>query len=161
MIYDHTICAPATQGSGAIAIIRVSGPESFPIVEKLFHPASSGKLLSQQPPNTIHYGTISNGAKVVDEVLVSLFKAPHSYTGEDSIEISCHGSPYIQQKILELLVAHGAKPAKAGGIYPEGLPEWENGSFPGRGCGRSDRSRIGRSAPGCPAATKRVDFQTN
>ncbi len=113
MISDNTICAPATQGIGAIAVIRVSGADSFAIVEKLFHPATSGKILSQQPPNTIHFGTIHEGDMVVDEVLVSLFKAPHSYTGEDSIEISCHGSVYIQQKILELLVAHGARPARA------------------------------------------------
>ena len=114
MMSDSTICAPATQGIGAIAVIRVSGAESFPIVEKLFHPATAGKVLSQQAPNTIHFGTIRDGVKVVDEVLVSLFKAPHSYTGEDSIEISCHGSRYIQQKILELLVAHGASPARPG-----------------------------------------------
>ncbi|MDX2429567.1 MAG: tRNA uridine-5-carboxymethylaminomethyl(34) synthesis GTPase MnmE, partial [Bacteroides sp.] len=111
---DHTICAPATQGSGAIAVIRVSGSNSLPILEKIFRPASSGKILSLQAPNTIHFGTIQDGDKLVDEVLVSLFKSPHSYTGEDSIEISCHGSSYIQQKILELLVANGASPAKPG-----------------------------------------------
>ncbi len=114
MEYPSTICAPATHGSGAIAVIRVSGSESFPIVEKLFHPATSGKILSLQAPNTIHLGTILEGEKVVDEVLVSLFRSPHSYTGEDSIEISCHGSTYIQQRILELLVAHGARPARPG-----------------------------------------------
>lgn len=111
---ESTICAPATHGTGAISVIRVSGPDSFPIVEKIFQPASSGKILSAQPPNTIHFGTIQKGADLVDEVLVSLFKAPHSYTGEDSIEISCHGSAYIQQKILELLIAAGAQPATPG-----------------------------------------------
>lgn len=114
MISDYTICAPATQGNGAIAVIRISGSDSFTIVEKIFHPVSSGKNLSHQAPNTIHFGTIQDGDKLVDEVLVSLFKAPHSYTGEDSIEISCHGSSYIQQKILELLLANGASPAKPG-----------------------------------------------
>ncbi len=114
MMNESTICAPATQGNGAISVIRVSGAESFPIVEKLFHPASPGKLLSSQAPNTIHFGTIREGDKIVDEVLVSLFKSPHSYTGEDSIEISCHGSVYIQQRILELLVASGARPARPG-----------------------------------------------
>jgi tRNA modification GTPase len=114
MMNESTICAPATHGSGAIAVIRVSGAESFPIVEKLFHPSTSEKLLSLQAPNTIHFGTIREGEKIVDEVLISLFKSPHSYTGEDSIEISCHGSAYIQQKILELLVAHGARPARPG-----------------------------------------------
>ena len=114
MVSETTICALATPGTGAIAVIRVSGPESYSIVGKLFHPAAEGKKLSEQQPNTIHLGTIHDGEKLVDEVLVSLFRAPHSYTGEDLIEISCHGSPYIQQKILELLVTHGATPARPG-----------------------------------------------
>jgi tRNA modification GTPase len=114
MISDRTICAPATHGSGAISIIRVSGPECHSIVEQVFHPATKGKVLSKQAANTIHYGTIHDGDTIVDEVLISFFRAPHSYTGEDSIEISCHGSSYIQQKILELLIAHGAQAARAG-----------------------------------------------
>jgi len=111
---ESTICALATSGTGAIAVIRVSGPDSIRIVESIFQSATEGKGVASQPPNTIHYGTIADKDVVVDEVLLSLFKAPHSYTGEDSIEISCHGSPYIQQKILELLVAGGAQPAMPG-----------------------------------------------
>jgi len=114
MISDSTICAVATHGNGAIAVIRISGPDAIGIVEGIFKPATEGKILSQQPPNTIHFGTIHDHEKLIDEVLISLFKAPHSYTGEDSIEISCHGSPYIQQKILETLLTGGAKPAKPG-----------------------------------------------
>jgi tRNA modification GTPase len=114
VVRETTICALATPGTGAIAVIRVSGPDSYSIVERVFQPATAGKGLADQSPNTIHFGTINDGEKVLDEVLVSLFRAPHSYTGEDLIEISCHGSPYIQQKILELLVAHGARPAKPG-----------------------------------------------
>jgi tRNA modification GTPase len=114
MSLDSTICALATPGIGAIAVIRVSGPDAIGIAEAIFRPGSAGKRLSDQQPNTIHFGTIQNGEEVVDEVMVSLFRAPHSYTGEDSIEISCHGSPYIQQKILELLLAHGAQPARPG-----------------------------------------------
>jgi tRNA modification GTPase len=114
MSFDSTICALATPGHGAIAVIRVSGPDAIGITESIFEPATSGKQLSDQAPNTIHFGTIHKGDELVDEVLVSLFKAPHSYTGEDSIEISCHGSPYIQQQILELLVSHGAEPARPG-----------------------------------------------
>jgi len=114
MISENTICAVATSGSGAIAVIRVSGPDCFLIVEKIFHPASGTKTFANLPPNTIHYGTINNGDEIIDEVLVSLFKAPHSYTGEDVIEISCHGSLYIQQKIMELLIRHGALPAGPG-----------------------------------------------
>ncbi len=114
MHLENTICALATPGHGAISVIRVSGHDTIGIVESIFEPATEGKRLLQQAPNTIHYGTIRKEGQVVDEVLVSLFKAPHSYTGEDSVEISCHGSPYIQQRILELLVAAGATPAKAG-----------------------------------------------
>lgn len=114
MISDSTICALATSGNGAIAVIRVSGPRSIEIGDAIFKPASAGKLLAEQQPNTIHFGAIQNKEEIVDEVLVSLFRAPHSYTGEDSIEISCHGSPYIQQRILELLLAHGAEPARPG-----------------------------------------------
>ena len=114
MPLESTICALATPGHGAISVIRVSGPDSISIVESIFKSAIEGKLLQSQAPNTIHFGTIQHDGEVVDEVLVSLFKAPHSYTGEDSIEISCHGSPYIQQKILELLVVQGATPAKPG-----------------------------------------------
>jgi len=111
---DSTICAPATAGQGAISVIRLSGPAALEITEAIFRPASEHKKLADQAPNTIHYGTIGDGEEIVDEVLLSLFKAPHSYTGEDLIEISCHGSPYIQQKILELLVSHGAEPARPG-----------------------------------------------
>ncbi len=114
MSFDSTICALATPGHGAIAVIRVSGPAAIQITEVIFQSATSGKRLEEQEPNTIHFGTIRDGEEIVDEILISLFKAPHSYTGEDSIEISCHGSPYIQQKILELLVKQGAEPARPG-----------------------------------------------
>jgi tRNA modification GTPase len=114
MISDTTICAVATSGAGAIAVIRVSGPDTLTIVEKIFLPATVGKILSEQPANTIHFGTIRHSDELIDEVLVSLFRAPQSYTGEDVVEISCHGSSYIQQKIMEALVSSGASPAKPG-----------------------------------------------
>lgn len=114
MISETTICAVATSGQGALAIIRVSGPDTFGIVQSIFRPSTAGKALSALPPNTIHYGTIVEGDEIVDEVLVSLFRAPHSYTGEDVIEISCHGSTYIQQRIMQLLAIHGAVPARPG-----------------------------------------------
>jgi len=114
MQVETTICALATPGHGAISVIRVSGPDATGMVESIFQPATQGKVLHKQAPNTIHFGTILQDDQVVDEVLVSLFKAPHSYTGEDSVEISCHGSPFIQQKILELLLAKGATPARPG-----------------------------------------------
>jgi tRNA modification GTPase len=111
---DSTICALATAGHGAISVIRISGPDAIGITDAIFQAATKGKNLAREAPNTIHFGTIQSGKEIIDEVLVSLFRAPHSYTGEDSIEISCHGSPYIQQKILELLISKGAKPAKPG-----------------------------------------------
>jgi tRNA modification GTPase len=111
MILNETIVALATPaGVGAIAVIRVSGSETFMIVNKLF----KGKNLEKQPSHTIHFGTIRDGELIVDEVLVSLFKAPASYTREDTIEISCHGSDYIIQKILKLIIEGGARLATPG-----------------------------------------------
>jgi tRNA modification GTPase len=108
---EETIVALATPaGVGAIAVIRVSGSETFPIVNKLFR----GKNLEKQLSHTIHFGTIRDGELIVDEVLVSLFKAPASYTREDTIEISCHGSDYIIQKILKLIIQEGARLATPG-----------------------------------------------
>ena len=104
-----TICALATAIGGAIGIIRISGPQSLEILSHIFT-----KDLSDAQPNTIHYGHIKNGEEIVDEVLVSIFRAPHSYTGEDSAEISCHGSRYILNKVLELLIQHGCRMANPG-----------------------------------------------
>jgi tRNA modification GTPase len=109
-----TICAPATGSGGAIAVIRISGPDSLSIAERIFIPAGSKTKISSQPGYTIVFGEISDGAEVIDEVLISIFRAPNSYTGEDSVEISCHASTYIQKKILELLVLNGAFPARPG-----------------------------------------------
>ena len=115
MINDTTIAAIATPaGVGAIAIIRLSGKQAISICEKVFQPKKKGIILSQQKPYTIHFGSIVEGKKAIDEVLVSLFKSPHSYTGEDTVEISCHGSIVIQQEILELLIRNGAVHAQPG-----------------------------------------------
>lgn len=110
-----TICAIATAaGSGAIAVIRLSGKDAIEIADLVFVPGKKGKKLSGQKANTIHFGTIQDGNQLIDEVLVSVFKAPHSYTGENSIELSCHGSSHIQAKILELLIKNGARLAQPG-----------------------------------------------
>jgi tRNA modification GTPase len=111
---DGTICAPATSGGGAIAVIRISGSRSISICNKIFFPSEIKIKLSEQRGYSIVYGEIRSGEEIIDDVLVSIFRAPHSYTGEDSIEISCHASKYIQQKILELLINNGAIPAQPG-----------------------------------------------
>ena len=112
---QDTICAISTpSGKGAVAIIRLSGENAFNITGSVFQPANEKKYLADQPANTIHFGSIINDSDTIDEVLISLFKAPHSYTGEDIIEISCHGSLYVQQKILELLIEKGARMARPG-----------------------------------------------
>ena len=102
---NETICALATAPGGAIGIIRISGTQSLEILSRIF-----SKDVTDVPPNTIHYGHVAD----IDEVLVSVFKAPHSYTGEDSAEISCHGSRYILNKVLELLIANGCRQAQPG-----------------------------------------------
>ncbi|MFI5219981.1 MAG: tRNA uridine-5-carboxymethylaminomethyl(34) synthesis GTPase MnmE [Bacteroidia bacterium] len=113
---DDTIAALATPaGTGAIAVIRLSGKNTFEICEKVFRKKSlSKKKLSGQKSHTIHFGNIIDGEKIIDEALVSIFKSPRSYTGEDVIEISCHGSSFIQQKILNALVQAGARFAQPG-----------------------------------------------
>ena len=111
---EETICAPATATGGAISVIRMSGPESLGICEKIFFPAGRTLILKEQAGYKVVHGEIRNGEEVVDDVLVNIYKAPHSYTGEDSVEISCHGSSYIITKILELLISNGAKSALPG-----------------------------------------------
>jgi tRNA modification GTPase len=111
---EETICAPATSSGGAIAIIRISGPQSISICDKIFSPSEARIKLTEQKGYSIVHGEIHSEEGLVDDVLVSIFRAPHSYTGEDSVEITCHASRYIQQKILELLVKNGAASARPG-----------------------------------------------
>lgn len=114
MIPQDTIVALATpSGSGAIAIIRLSGNDAFLIAQKVFR-SVSGKDITNQKTHTIHLGHIVEENKIYDEVLLSLFKGPNSYTGENIIEISCHGSNYIQQQIIQLLLRKGCRMANAG-----------------------------------------------
>ncbi|MDH6306856.1 tRNA modification GTPase [Parabacteroides sp. PF5-5] len=112
---DHSIiCAISTPpGSGGVAIIRLSGEKAIEVAEKVFV-SRRGKKLADCLPNTIHFGEIRKDDAVIDEVLVSLFHAPHSYTGENTVEIACHGSVYIQQQILQLLIEKGASLALPG-----------------------------------------------
>jgi tRNA modification GTPase len=115
MLDQSTICAISTPpGIGGIAIIRLSGKEAIVIADKIFESPVGNKKLSGQRANTLHFGTIKSGNDLVDEVVINLFKAPHSFTGEDIVEISCHGSVYIQQLILQLLISKGARLARPG-----------------------------------------------
>lgn len=108
---SDTIIALATPpGVGAIGTIRLSGPDAIPIAGKLFH----GKDLALQASHSLHYGTIRQGEAIIDEVVVGLFCGPNSYTGEDVVEISCHGSPFVLQRVIELALHEGARLAEAG-----------------------------------------------
>jgi len=108
---EETIVALATpSGVGAIGVIRLSGPRAISITNLVFR----GKDLAQQPSHTIHFGTIRDEELIIDEVLVSLFIAPQSYTKENVVEISCHGSDYIIESIIKLMIKHGARAAKPG-----------------------------------------------
>ena len=111
---QDTICAIATAQGGAIGSIRVSGADAIRITSHIFTPAKSGKALADCKPYTLTFGKIHDGEEIIDEVLVSLFRAPHSYTGEDSTEITCHGSSYILQQVLQLLIKHGCRLAGPG-----------------------------------------------
>jgi len=113
-LHTDTIVALATpSGSGAIAVIRLSGKDAIVIASRFFK-SVSGKLLANQKTHTVHLGHIVDDKRVVDEVLVTIFKDPNSYTGENVIEISCHGSIYIQQEIIQLFLRNGCRMADAG-----------------------------------------------
>ena len=113
---QETICAIATAQGGAIGIIRVSGPQAIQITDRIFTPSgTNAQPLTQRKAYTLCFGQIKEETgEIVDEVLVSIFRAPHSYTGEDSAEISCHASGYIVDNILLMLVEHGLRLAAPG-----------------------------------------------
>jgi len=114
MINQETIIALATpNGLGAISVIRVSGKDAILITDKLFR-SKKNKVLSDQQSHTVHLGHLLKNNREIDEVLITLFKGPHSYTGEDTIEISCHGSTYIQKEIINLYLDNGIRSANPG-----------------------------------------------
>jgi tRNA modification GTPase len=123
---NDTICALSTPaGTGAIAMVRISGKDAFSLVSKVFRPFKRYKSIEDSEGYTILHGIIGKD-EVIDEVLVSVFKSPNSYTGEDLLEISCHGSFYIQQKLIELLISEGARLANPGEFT---LRAFLNGKF--------------------------------
>ena len=116
MVENHsTICAVSTApGVGGIAVIRISGKDALGICDKLFKPVKEGNLIQDQKAYTVSFGKVYKGEDVLDEVLATVFRAPHSFTGEDTVEITCHGSVFIQQEILKLLVEAGCELARPG-----------------------------------------------
>ena len=112
---SDTICAVSTApGTGGVAIIRISGDQAVAICDALFVPIRQSKRLLTQPAYSLTYGSIMQGEELIDDVLVSLFRNPHSFTGEDTVEITCHGSIYIQQQIMQLLITNGCRTADSG-----------------------------------------------
>lgn len=110
-----TIAAIATALSNSgIGIVRMSGEESLEIIDKVYQSKHGGKVLSQMPSHTIHYGFICDDDKIIDEVMVAIMKAPHSYTMEDTVEINCHGGTLVMKRILETVIKYGARPADPG-----------------------------------------------
>jgi tRNA modification GTPase len=107
---DSIVAAATAPGIGAIAVLRISGKDAFPIINQLF----PSKNLQSLPSHTLHVGILKDNEVAIDEVVLSLYKGPKSYTGEDTIEISCHGSPFIQQQIIEACIKRGARLARAG-----------------------------------------------
>ena len=115
MIDQDTICAISTApGSGGVAVVRVSGERAISICDKIFASKVKGKTLSNQKPYTLRYGSIVDNGEIIDDVLTAVFHAPNSFTGENTVEINCHGSVYIQQKILQLLIENGCRSALPG-----------------------------------------------
>jgi tRNA modification GTPase len=112
--FDTTIAAPATGAGGAIAVIRLSGPSALDIISALFTPFSGTVEMKKEKGYSVFYGYIKDKDVVIDDVILTIYRIPNSYTGEDAAEISCHASPYIQQKIMELFVSKGVIPAQPG-----------------------------------------------
>lgn len=112
---QDTICALSTaSGVGGIAVIRISGPDALTICDHLFQSKKEGKTLSTQKAYTVTYGSFQKNGEMIDDVLATVFRAPHSFTGENTVEITCHGSIYIQQQILQSLIANGCRMAHPG-----------------------------------------------
>jgi len=112
---EDTIAAIATaMTNSGIGIVRISGEESFAIIDKIYKSKGGKKKLSQEPSHTIHYGYICDGDKVIDEVMVAIMRSPKSYTMEDTVEINCHGGTLVMKRILETVVHYGARPAQPG-----------------------------------------------
>ncbi|MBQ8650118.1 MAG: tRNA uridine-5-carboxymethylaminomethyl(34) synthesis GTPase MnmE, partial [Flavobacteriales bacterium] len=113
LINDTIVALSSPAGVGAIAIVRLSGSRAIEIVDSVFY-KSSGKKLTDVASHTAHFGVIKDGDEVIDEVVVTVYRSPRSFTGEDTVEVSCHGSTYIQNALIQLFIRQGARMASAG-----------------------------------------------
>ena len=112
---NDTIAAISTAvGGSGIGIIRISGEEAISVVDRIYHSKDNKKKIKDQPSHTIHYGFIQDGEDVIDEVLVSVMRAPKSFTSEDTVEINCHGGVYAMKRVLDTVLKYGARPAEPG-----------------------------------------------
>lgn len=126
---DDTIAAVSTAMAPAgIGIVRISGNDAFEVADRVFRAKKEGKKLSAVKSHTIHYGWITEGEEVIDEVLVMVMKGPKTYTGENTVEIDCHGGVLAVKKVLEAVLHAGARAADPGGVYETGVSERKNGS---------------------------------
>jgi len=133
---DNIIALATPQGIGAIGVIRLSGKDVIAICSKVFYKNAILTDLTKVKSHTLHFGMIKSDNQVIDEVLVSVFKTPHSYTGENSIEISCHGSQYIQQEIINLFLKSGIRMATAGEFTLRAFLKWQTRPLSSRSCSR-------------------------
>ena len=114
MEHDTIAAVSSAVAESGIGIIRISGPDAFTVIDRIYRSKSGKKRLSEEKSHTIHYGFIVNGEEIIDEVLVMIMRAPRTYTAEDTVEINCHGGIYAMKQILETVIRHGARPAEPG-----------------------------------------------
>lgn len=131
---DATIAAISTAMSASgIGIVRISGEKAMDVIANIYRSKNGKKDIREVGSHTIHYGFIYDGEEVVDEVLVMIMKGPHTYTGEDTVEIDCHGGVYAMKRVLETVLKNGAVIAEAGRIYKKSILKRKAGSFAGGG----------------------------
>ena len=128
MYSKETIAAISTgMSNSGIGIVRISGEEAFQVIDKIY---KGKEVLSKVQSHTIHYGYIVDGKETIDEVLVSIMRAPRTFTGEDTVEINCHGGVYVVKRVLD--TSKWGKTGRARRIYKESFFKWKDGSFSGR-----------------------------
>ncbi len=136
---QDTIAAISTgMTNSGIGIVRISGSEALEIADRVY---KGKETITEVPTHTIHYGHIMDGEETVDEVLVMVMRGPRTFTGEDTVEINCHGGTYVVSRVLETVLKAGSKTGRAGRIYQEGILKRQDGSVTGRGGDRCDHIR--------------------